>query len=83
MDLNELSYDLVKRAYLFKHEIVHLGTNLNWLSIYKETQLVLDTARMKKLITKSHSLPTGISESSVTVLKRGFMHSGSYVPLSL
>lgn len=32
-DLSELGYDLLKRASLFKHELFHLDTKLNWLSI--------------------------------------------------
>ena len=35
-NLSELSYDLLKRISLFKHEKFHLGTKLNWLNIYNE-----------------------------------------------
>ena len=81
-DLSELSYDLVKRVSLFKHEIFHLGTKLNWLGIYNATQIVLDAARVNKVITKSHLLPKGISESFVMVLKSVCMYSEGYVQLS-
>lgn len=35
-NLSELSYDLLKRISLFKHETFHLGTKLNWLNVYNE-----------------------------------------------
>lgn len=35
-DLSELSYDLLKRMFLFKYEIFYLGIKLNWLSICNE-----------------------------------------------